>query len=157
MWNNKFCCWPCLLFTNEHELCNKQSFSDLNHLSNAQRNTQIHVHCYLQLQLLENNKELTCSSTGETTSPGIMNKLKRAHEYYVGFLMLHVLYQIKNFRSGAMMNRPHLWTTEISWNFAVCWKIIAHFSKIIWIQPLLFSLKYESYLYLMKFAILKFE
>jgi len=66
------------------------------------------MHCYLQLKLLENNKELTYSSTGETTSPGIMNKLKRTHEYYVGLLMLRALYQIKNFRSRAMMNRPHL-------------------------------------------------
>jgi hypothetical protein len=99
-----------LLFTNKHEVdvCNKQGSSDLNHLSSAQQNSQIQVHCYLQLKLLENNKGLTYSSTEETTSLGIMNKLKRTHEYYVGLLMLRVLYQLKNFCSGAMMSRPHL-------------------------------------------------
>jgi hypothetical protein len=110
MLNNKLYCWPCLLFTNKYEVevCNKQGSSDLNHLSSAQKNSQIHVRCYLQLKLLENNKELTYSSTGETTSTGIMNKLERTQEYYVGLLVLRVLYQLKNFRSGTMMSRPHL-------------------------------------------------
>ena len=43
-------------FSNKHEVCNEQGFSDLNHLSSVQQKyskSQIHVHFYLQLKLFE--------------------------------------------------------------------------------------------------------
>jgi len=43
-----------LIFSNKHEVWNKQGFSNLNNLSNAQykhSKTQTHVSCYLQLTL----------------------------------------------------------------------------------------------------------
>jgi len=41
------------------------------------------------VKIIENNKMLACSSTLslETTSTGIMNKLKRTDEHYFGLLM----------------------------------------------------------------------
>jgi hypothetical protein len=56
---------------------------------------------------LENNNRLICSTTlnAETTSPGLMDKLKRIDKYYVGLLMLCALWLIKDFLSGTMIGR----------------------------------------------------
>ena len=55
IWNKKQTfLLACLLFSNTHEVWNKQGFLDLNHLSSAQQKhskSQNHVPCYLQLKL----------------------------------------------------------------------------------------------------------
>ena len=37
--------------------------------------------------------------------------------------MLYVNYLIKDFASGAVMSRTHLYTKEILWNFSMGWNI----------------------------------
>jgi hypothetical protein len=54
MWNNKLYCWPCLLFSNEYEVGNKQGFLHINHFSSSQQRqskSQSYAHCYLQLKV----------------------------------------------------------------------------------------------------------
>jgi hypothetical protein len=97
---NKLYFWPCLLFSNKHEVRNKQGFSDINHLSSQnQKHSESHtqVQCYLQSKLLENNKEVTRSSTlnTETTSTGTVTTW-RTDYYYLGLLTLLVIGLIKN-------------------------------------------------------------
>ena len=67
------------------------------------------MQCYLQSKLLENNKEVTRSSTlnTETTSTGIV-KTWRTDYYYLGLLTLLVIELIKNFRSAAMVSSTSL-------------------------------------------------
>jgi hypothetical protein len=43
MWNNKLYFWPCLLFSNKHEVRNKQGFSDIN-LFQARNSKNIQNH-----------------------------------------------------------------------------------------------------------------
>lgn len=120
MWNNKqLYFWPCLLFSNKHEVRNKQGFSDVNHLSSSKpkhSESHTHVQCYLQSKLLENNKEVAGSPTlnTETTSTGTVTTW-RTDYHYLGLLTLLVIEPIKNFRSAAMVSRLHLYTNEISW------------------------------------------
>jgi hypothetical protein len=46
---------------------------------------------------------------------------------------------------------------EIPRNFPTCWKSMAQFLKMIWIQPRLFNFKYKLVIYSTNFVILKFK
>jgi hypothetical protein len=105
----------------KHEVWNKQRFLYVMSMfcqvrSKKHSKSRTHVHLYPQLQLIgkqTNGRSLTLKAA--TTSPGILT----IRVTYVGLLMLRVILLASNFRSGAMMRRPHFETKEISGRFSL--------------------------------------